>query len=362
MIEKQKMTVYNSSAGTDERQPQQKLVNGIIAKGNTKINPDNKLETISMTELYDTAYFPKKPLIEGLLYNGIYIFVGAPKTGKSFAMEQIGYHISKGINIWDRKVSQGTVLYLALEDDYSRLQSRLYKMFGVDDTPNYYFSVKSKMVANGLENQLKEFIDEHKDTSLIIIDTLQKVRELSGDSFSYAKDYDVITSLKNFADENNICIVLVHHTRKQEATDAFDAISGTNGLFGAADGAFVLHKDKRTNSDAILDISGRDIQEQRLHLHRSENCIWELLKSEIDTFEEPKDEIVEEISLLINKQNPIWQGTAKQLAEHISINIRANQLTRKLNCNLSVLCNDYHIEYKNVRKKDGVYISLKLID
>jgi hypothetical protein len=32
------MTVYNSSAGTDERQPQQKLVNGIIAKGNTKIN------------------------------------------------------------------------------------------------------------------------------------------------------------------------------------------------------------------------------------------------------------------------------------------------------------------------------------
>ena len=172
----------------------------------------------------------------------------------------------------------------------------------------------------------------------------------------------MITSLKNFADENNICIVLVHHTRKQEASDAFDAISGTNGLFGAADGAFVLHKDKRTNSDAILDISGRDIQEQRLHLHRNENCIWELVKSEIDTFEEPKDKVIEEISLLINKQNSVWQGTAKQLADCISIDIKANQLTRKLNCNLSALCNDYHIEYKNVRKKNGVYISLKLID
>lgn len=362
MIEKEKMTVNKSSAGTDERQPKHKYVNNIVTESVTKINPDDKLETISMTELYDTAYSPKKPLIEGMLYSGVYIFVGAPKMGKSFAMEQIGYHISTGLNIWDRKVSQGTVLYLALEDDYSRLQSRLYKMFGVEDTPNYYFSVKSKMVSNGLENQLKEFVDEHKDTKLIIIDTLQKVRELGGESFSYAKDYEVITLLKKFADENNLCIVLVHHTRKQEATDAFDAISGTNGLFGAADGAFVLHKDKRTNSDAILDISGRDIQEQRLHLHRSENCIWELTKSEVDMFEEPKDEVIEEISLLVNKQNPIWQGTAKQLADCISIDIQANQLTRKLNCNLSILCNECHIEYKNVRKKDGVYISLKLID
>lgn len=38
MIEKEKMTVNNSSAGTDERQPQQKLVNGIIAENVTKIN------------------------------------------------------------------------------------------------------------------------------------------------------------------------------------------------------------------------------------------------------------------------------------------------------------------------------------
>lgn len=43
--------------------------------------------------------------------------------------------------------------------------------------------------------------------------------------------------------------------------DAFDGISETNGLFGVADGAFVLHKDKRTEKNAILDISGRDIQE-----------------------------------------------------------------------------------------------------
>jgi hypothetical protein len=37
----------------------------------------------------------------------------------------------------------------------------------------------------------------HPDTKLIIIDTLQKVREVGGDSYSYANDYDIITRLKS---------------------------------------------------------------------------------------------------------------------------------------------------------------------
>ena len=31
------------------------------------------------------------PLIDGLLYTGIYLFAGAPKLGKSFLMAQIDY-------------------------------------------------------------------------------------------------------------------------------------------------------------------------------------------------------------------------------------------------------------------------------
>lgn len=85
-----------------------------VAKSANKKNPD-ELETVSMMELYDTAYPPKLPIVEGLLYNGTYLFVGSPKIGKSFFMAQIGYHISKGLPLWDFPVRQGTVLYLALE-------------------------------------------------------------------------------------------------------------------------------------------------------------------------------------------------------------------------------------------------------
>ena len=110
------------------------------------------------------------------------------------------------------------------------------------------------------------FLREHPDTSLIIIDTLQKVREIGGDNYSYANDYQIITRLKALADNYGICLLLVHHTRKQQADDKFDMISGTTGLLGAADGAFLLTKEIRTSNAACLDVSGRDQPDQRLHL------------------------------------------------------------------------------------------------
>ena len=80
------------------------------------------LETMSMTELYDTVFQSRPPLIDGLLYPGTYQFVGAPKLGKRFLMAQLAYHISTGTQLWNFTVRKGTVLYLALEDDYRRLQ------------------------------------------------------------------------------------------------------------------------------------------------------------------------------------------------------------------------------------------------
>lgn len=49
-----------------------------------------------MTDLFDTAYPPKSVMIENLLYAGTYLFVGAPKIGKSFFMAQLSYHIATG--------------------------------------------------------------------------------------------------------------------------------------------------------------------------------------------------------------------------------------------------------------------------
>ena len=57
---------------------------------------------------------------------------------------------------------------------------------------------------------------------------------------------------------------MVHHTRKLEFEDRFDMISSTNGLLGAADGAFIMHKKKHTDNTAVMDIVGRDQPDQEL--------------------------------------------------------------------------------------------------
>ena len=61
-----------------------------------RLTDPHYLHTISMTELYQTAYQSRPPIIDGLLYAGAYILAGAPKIGKSFLVAQIAYHVSTG--------------------------------------------------------------------------------------------------------------------------------------------------------------------------------------------------------------------------------------------------------------------------
>ena len=107
-----------------------------------------------MSELYENIYRNRPPVIDGLLYPGTYIFAGAPKVGKSFLMAQLAYHISTGQPLWNYTVNQGSVLYLALEDDYHRLQTRLYRMFDTASTDNLYFAICAKQIGTGLNEQL----------------------------------------------------------------------------------------------------------------------------------------------------------------------------------------------------------------
>lgn len=359
MENKKEMTAFVSSVGADERQPLNVSDNSISEKAG-KINV---LETISMTELYDTVYPIKPPLIEGLLYTGTYLFVGAPKLGKSFLMAQLAYHISTGIPLWNYTVRKGTVLYLALEDDYRRLQERLYRMFGTNSTDNLFFAVSADSLGNGLDAQLQRFIQERADTNLIIIDTLQKVREVGGDNYSYANDYEIITRLKQFADRYGICILLVHHTRKQTADDKFDMISGTTGLLGAADGAFLLQKEKRTSNAATLEVSGRDQQDQKLYLKRNtETLLWELERTETELWKELPDPLLEKIAYLFSSGSNEWAGTPTELCSILQLDIQPNALTRKLNINAGRLLNEYKIFYKNSRSRNERKVKLSRLE
>ena len=375
-------TALATSVGADERQSVQNTID-IIPTSDTEINPQiensqenleemyrkmrcltdpHYLHTITMTELYQTAYQSRPPIIDGLLYAGAYILAGAPKIGKSFLVAQIAYHVSIGRKLWDFEVHQGTVLYLALEDDYQRIQSRMFMMYGVDDTPNLHFATVAGRIGNGLDEQLENFVWEHSNTKLIIIDTMQKIREVGGAAYSYASDYEIIGRLKQFADKYGICVLIVHHTRKQPAGDGFEMISGTTGLLGCADGALLMQKKKRTALEATIDVVGRDQQDQILYLSKDPATqIWNLERTETELHREPPDKVLEAVAGLVSTEHREWTGSPSELAEAVNTGMAANALTKYLNVKCGRLKDEYSISYENKARHSGRRVTLILL-
>ena len=377
MIDKIERTGLNISVGADERQLIQKTTNSIIPTSDPKINDFTEnseesfeamyrrmrrltypryLHTITLTELFQTSYTSRPPIIEGLLYAGAYILAGAPKIGKSFMVAQIAYHVSTGQDLWGYKVHQGTVLYLALEDDFQRIQSRMFMMYGVEDTPNLHFATTAGKIGNGLDEQLENFIREHSDTNLIIIDTMQKIREIGGESYSYASDYEIIGKIKQFADQHGICVLTVHHTRKQQADDSFETISGTTGLLGCADGSLLMQKKKRTGLDATVKVVGRDQQDQILYLKKDpQTQIWNLERLENELHKEPPNPVLETVAKMVTE---VWCGSPTELVSFLQIDMQPNTLTKHLNVNSGRLLLEHNIQYENTRTHAGRKITL----
>ena len=300
--------------------------------------------------------------MEGLLYAGAYILAGAPKIGKSFLVAQIAHHVSTGQDLWGYKVHQGTVLYLALEDDFQRIQSRMFMMYGVNDTDCLHFATAAGKIGNGLDEQLENFVREHPDTRLIIIDTMQKIREVGGEAYSYASDYEIISKLKQFADKHCICVLTVHHTRKQPAGDSFEMISGTTGLLGCADGSLLMQKKKRTALEATIDVVGRDQQDQILYLKKdAATQIWNLEKVENELHKEPPDHVLEAVAELVSVEQPVWTGSPSVLADAVHISMAANALSKYLNVKSGRLLDEYRVRYENKVRHEGRRITLTFI-
>jgi RecA-family ATPase len=382
--ENEAAAVPHASVGADAGQPLSSITGQSISDKKSEINTEDEetekdlqakllkmrqfndpayLPTVTMQELYENVYHSRPPLIDGLLYAGTYLFAGAPKVGKSFFMAQLAYHISTGQKLWEYEVHQGTVLYLALEDGYQRLQERMFRMFGVEGTDKLHFAVFAKQLGNGLDEQLEKFMREHQNTKLVIIDTLQKIRELGGEAYSYADDYQIVGRLKQFADKYGICLILVHHTRKTPSGDKFEMISGTTGLLGCADGAFVLQKENRTDSAAVLDVVGRDQPDQKLYLIRDEErLIWDFDHAEKDLWKEPPDPLIKAVAGMLTADAPTWQGSATELIDALHLEIQPNALSKRLNIRAGNLLNDFGVKYENSHGRSGSVITLTLTE
>ena len=244
-------------------------------KGNVKLENNRKtLKTIDGKTLMAAELKPLDFVVDTLLATGLHILAGSPKVGKSWLALWLAVSVAKGESVWGMATKQGTTLYLCLEDSTLRIQNRLDEI--TDDVPaNVHFCTEAPILGCGLEQQLESFLTEHPDTVLVIIDTLQMIRDARRD-MTYANDYRDLTSLKRIADAHSVAILLIHHLRKEYAEDVFSRISGTTAISGAVDTSLTLVEQERGSGEATLYCIGRDIEYRELELARNSDNVWEL--------------------------------------------------------------------------------------
>ena len=182
---------------------------------------ENKLKTVDAETLLSTPMSKTMFIVDNLIPQGVNVISGASKIGKSWLMLWLGLQVAQGLPVWGLPTQQCDVLYLSLEDTQRRIKDRLYNL--TDTAPsNLYFAVMCGLIGGGLEEQITDFLSDHPKTKLVIIDTLQKVRDTKGGAGKtgmYGNDYDDISSIKKIADEYNIAVLLVHHLRKLKDSD-----------------------------------------------------------------------------------------------------------------------------------------------
>ena len=298
-----------------------------------------KMETITAKKLYTMKLPPSSFVVDGLLPKGLHIFAGPPKVGKSRLLLQLALAVASGNNFLGLDTEQGTVLSLCLEDNLSRLQKRVSEL--TDDPPdNLHLATIAESLADGLCDQLVDFLEEHDDTNLIIIDTLQKVRDGTGDGNLYASDYKDVRTLKRIADEYGIALVLVHHLRKREASDPHMMISGTSGLVGAADGSYVLCKEQPGDKSVQLYVRGRDVEEGVFTLEQDAD-LSEWMLTGCDA---PSTDLMEAEPALRKvvghlRERHFFEGTATELVALLGLEMQPNILSRKIGSHRQELLN-----------------------
>ncbi len=289
--------------------------------------------------------------IPELLPEGLTLLAGKPKLGKSWLALSVALSIAAGgVALGAQPVAKGDVLYLALEDNARRLQSRARRLLAsMTETPNNLeFALDWPRLGEGGLAYLEEYLKAHPDLRLVVIDTWARVAPPSGERrcSQYEGDYEALTPLKRLADTYHVSILAVHHLRKTGSSDVLDEIIGSTGVTGAVDGTLILKRD-RGQTEATLFVTGRDVErEQQLALSfDATTALWTLTL--VGNAEELRcTRARQEILDLLREQDPDGMS-AREIAEALEKNYHTTRsLLRKME------------EAGEVRRVDGKYIAI----
>ncbi|STC40685.1 AAA family ATPase [Corynebacterium amycolatum] len=250
--------------------------------------------TINWLALNGKEFEPLSWAIDGLIPEGYGLIVAPPKAGKSWFVLDIAAACSTGQKaLGYLPTKERPVLYLALEDGQRRLQERLNIL---KDARGMEPNINLEMVteADSLETDIliTQFIKMFGERKpLIILDTIGRVMpaKAAGEN-EYQRDYRFGAKLKKYvAAMPGGTLLAVHHTNKGVHSDFQNAVSGTQGIAGAADFTAVIQR-QRNEDEAVLSITGRDVPEAEYGMTFSAG-LWSVVGGDLSTASDAATEI-----------------------------------------------------------------------
>jgi len=245
------------------------------AQGSAKNKPVNQFLLARGTdEILWTEYPPMRWIVEGLIPEGLTILAGKSKAGKSWLLLQMALAVAKGQSFLGFDTVTTKAVYLALEDSERRVQSRMKYQ-------QQSGSVNLKILdrwEGGLDALVRD-LPAIPDVQLLIIDTWGRFigKGKNGKKVD-GNDYHDVTEnvgrLHSIAKEHGIAVIVCTHTKKGVgADDWLDDVIGSVALVGCADTILKFSR-VRKSDEGNLDVTGRDVHEQSIGIHRDDCWRW----------------------------------------------------------------------------------------
>ncbi len=292
----------------------------------------DRVTSFSAAELQPMKFAPINYTVPNYIADGLTLFVGNPKIGKSWLDLDIAINVATGGHCLGQQCVQGDVLYLALEDNARRLQSRFQTLMPQFSIPaskwpaNLQIEIEWPRADAGGLKAIEIWLDAHPNARLVIVDVLAMFRPLGTNKNAYEQDYLAIKGLQGIAMRRNVAVLVTHHTRKaaSDSGDPLETVSGTMGLSGAADSILVLRRDSKGTT---LFCRGRDIEQvESAVMFDKQTCKWRMLGNAEDVHRSDQRNSI--LSLLIDAAEPI---TPDKIVRSTGMNKNAvNQLLHSM--------------------------------
>lgn len=287
------------------------------------------IKAITAAELDELNIQPIEWLVREILPVGLSILGAPSKYYKSYMALGLCIAICNGAKFLGFDCEKHDCLYFDLESTKRRPKSRLDQILGADQKkPDNLHIITGEdnpgRIGEGFEAQVEYQLSEHPNIKLIVVDVFQLIRQPAKRGQSgYDRDYEDFRALKQIVDKHDVGILLIHHTRKmKDPSDVFNEFSGSTGMLGAQDCAWLISKKERFNEEAILHITGRDLKSQNLQVKFNKDTFqWQYIGTaeevESQKFQAEYDQspVIETIKKLVKQGGGHWEGSAQEIKE-----------------------------------------------